>query len=46
MFPDSESVKEHVVLRADAQTVSDQVHVRQDAVAIDHGRAFSGCVQA
>ncbi len=46
MFPDGESVEEHVVLGTDAQTVTNQVHVRQNTVAIDDGIASGWCVKS
>ena len=45
VFSNCQAIKEHIVLRADAKAVPDQVHVCQDAVAIDHSSAFSGSVQ-
>lgn len=42
VLADCEPVKEDVVLRADAQTVSDEVHVSQDAVPAHLCRATGG----
>ena len=35
VFADCESVKEYVVLGADSQAVTDQVHIPQNTVPID-----------
>ena len=42
---DSESVKEHIVLGANAEAPTDLVHVAPDVVTIDDCRASRGCVQ-
>ena len=42
---DSESVKENIVLGADAEALADLVHVVPDVETIDDCRASRGCVQ-
>ena len=45
MLTDSKTIKKDIVLRADSQTVSDLIHISQDAVTIDLSCPTSGRVQ-
>ena len=45
MFPDSESVKEDIVLGTYTKTLPDLVNVAPDIIAIDDCCTSSGCVQ-
>ena len=45
MLPDSESVKEYIVLRTNSQTLADLIHISHNAVAIDNGCPRGGGVQ-
>ena len=45
VFPDSESVKEDIVLGTDAETVSDLVHVAPYVISIDDCCTSRRCVQ-
>ena len=45
MLPNSESVKEHIVLGTYSQAPPDLIHISHNAVAIDQGRPRGGRVQ-
>ena len=45
MLPNSESVKEYIVLGTNSQTPPDLIHISHNAVAIDQGCPRGGGVQ-